>query len=98
MADRRQRSRLRRKVEELEKQLEHERLKREKRELELDECRHEIARLINTLRAMEDKKAQARPATEQRPARPKKSSSAKRSRHTEKETGVVFLRPNSRHS
>jgi len=45
-----------RKIEELEAQLEFERLKREKRESELDECRNEIARLINTLRSFEDKR------------------------------------------
>ncbi len=44
-----------RKIEELEAQLEFERLKREKREAELDECRNEILRLINTLRSCEDK-------------------------------------------
>ena len=49
-----------RKIEELEKQLEYERLKREKRESELDECRTEIARLINTLRSFEDKKLHSR--------------------------------------
>jgi hypothetical protein len=45
-----------RRIEELEAQLEFERLKREKRESELDECRNEIARLINTLRSFEDKR------------------------------------------
>jgi hypothetical protein len=45
-----------RKIEELEAQLEFERLKREKRESELDECRTEIARLINTLRSFEEKR------------------------------------------
>jgi viroplasmin and RNaseH domain-containing protein len=49
-----------RKIEELEAQLEFERLKREKRESELDECRTEIARLINTLRSLEDKKLHPR--------------------------------------
>ena len=44
------------KLEELETQLEFERLKREKRESELDECRNEIARLVNTLRSLEDQK------------------------------------------
>ncbi len=45
-----------RKIEELDAQLQFERLKREKRESELDECRNEIARLINALRAFEDKR------------------------------------------
>jgi hypothetical protein len=49
-----------RKIEELEAQLEFERLRREKRESELDECRNEIARLINTLRSFEDKKLHSR--------------------------------------
>jgi hypothetical protein len=44
-----------RKIEELEKQLELERLKREKLEAELDECRNEILRLVATLRTYEDK-------------------------------------------
>ncbi len=49
-----------RRIEELETQLEFERLKREKRESELDECRNEIARLVNTLRSFEDKIISAR--------------------------------------
>jgi len=49
-----------RKIEEFQAQLEFERLKREKRESELDECRREIARLINTLRALEDNKLHSR--------------------------------------
>jgi len=44
-----------RKLEELQAELEFERLKREKREAELDECRNEILRLVNTLRSYEDK-------------------------------------------
>ena len=44
-----------RKIEELDIQLESERLKREKLESELDECRHEIARLVNTLRSLQEK-------------------------------------------
>ena len=44
-----------RKVEGLETQLEHERLKREALEAELDQCRHEIVRLINSLRSLEEK-------------------------------------------
>lgn len=42
-------------MEEYEAQLEFERLKREKREAELDECRNEIVRLVNTLRSHEDR-------------------------------------------
>ncbi len=49
-----------RRIEELETQLEFERLKREKRESELDECRNEIARLVNSLRSFEDKIISAR--------------------------------------
>ena len=49
-----------RKIEELDAQLGYERVKREKRESELDECRREIARLINELRAMEANKHHAR--------------------------------------
>lgn len=49
-----------RKIEELEAKLEYERLKREKLESELDECRNEIARLIITLRSFEDKKLHSR--------------------------------------
>ncbi len=49
-----------RKIEEFQAQLEFERLKREKLESELDECRREIARLINTLRALEDNKLHSR--------------------------------------
>lgn len=49
-----------RKIEELDAQLAFERLKREKRESELDECRTEIARLINTLRSFEDKRLHSR--------------------------------------
>ena len=49
-----------RKIEELEAQLEFERLKREKRESELDECRNQIAHLINTLRTFEEKNLLAR--------------------------------------
>lgn len=45
-----------RKLDELEHQLEYERLKREKLESELDECRNEIVRLINTLRSLEERK------------------------------------------
>ena len=44
-----------RKMDELQNQLEFERLKREKRESELDECRNEIVRLVNTLRIYEDR-------------------------------------------
>jgi hypothetical protein len=44
-----------RKIEELENQLEFERLRREKREAELDECRNEILRLVSTLRTYEEK-------------------------------------------
>ncbi len=47
-------------MEELEAQLEFERLKREKREAELDECRNEIAHLINTLRSFEEKRLHPR--------------------------------------
>lgn len=50
--------RLKRRIEELDQQLEFERLKREKLESELDECRTEIMRLINTIRNAEDKKSQ----------------------------------------
>ena len=49
-----------RRLEELETQLEFERLKREKRESELDECRTEIGRLINTLRTYEEKRPHSR--------------------------------------
>lgn len=49
-----------RKIEEIEKQLEYERLKREKCESELDECRNEIIRLINTIRSFEEKKSHSR--------------------------------------
>ena len=49
-----------RKIEELDAQLAYERVKREKRESELDECRREIARLINELRAMEANKHRVR--------------------------------------
>jgi len=49
-----------RKIEELEAKLEFERLKREKLESQLDECRTEIARLINTLRSFEEKKLNSR--------------------------------------
>ena len=49
-----------RKIEEIEAQLEFERLKREKRESELDQCRNEIARLINIIRSFEEKKIHAR--------------------------------------
>ncbi len=48
-----------RKLDELQNQLEFERLKREKRESELDECRNEIVRLVNTLRSYEDRMGQA---------------------------------------
>ncbi len=48
-----------RKMEELENQLEFERLKREKREGELDECRNEILRLVTTLRTYEEKIVQS---------------------------------------
>ena len=41
-------------MEELENQLEFERLKREKREAELDECRNEVLRLVNTIRSYEE--------------------------------------------
>jgi len=44
-----------RKIEEFESQLEFERLRREKLEAELDECRKEILRLVSTLRSYEDK-------------------------------------------
>jgi hypothetical protein len=46
-------------MEELENQLEFERLKREKREGELDECRNEILRLVTTLRTYEEKIVQS---------------------------------------
>ena len=49
-----------RRIEELETQLEFERLKREKRESELDECRTEIGRLVNTLRTFEEKRPHSR--------------------------------------
>lgn len=49
-----------RKVEGLEHQLGYERLRREKLEAELDECRNEIVRLINTLRMCEEKNTQIR--------------------------------------
>ena len=49
-----------RKIEELDQALEYERLRREKLEVELDECRTEIMRLINTLRGFEEKKSQSR--------------------------------------
>ncbi len=44
-----------RKFDHYEAQLEFERLKREKLEAQLDECRHEIARLVNTLRSYEER-------------------------------------------
>jgi chromosome segregation ATPase len=42
-----------RKIQELEIQLQSERLRREKLESQLDECRNEIARLVITLRTFE---------------------------------------------
>ncbi|CAF3704468.1 unnamed protein product [Adineta steineri] len=90
---------LQKKIEEIDAQLTYERLKREKRESELDECRHEIARLINTLRSMEEKRLQSkhRPSSETRQHKSKKSSTttSKQSRRIEKETGLVFMRKNS---
>ena len=53
-------NRVSRRIDELQAQLEFERLKREKLESELDECRTQIARLINTLRAFEEKKLLSR--------------------------------------
>lgn len=85
------------KIEELQAQLEFERLKRETKESELDECRHEIARLINSLRTVEEKKL-PRPASKSRSTKFEKSSSAsssKRTKRAEKQTGLVFIRRNS---
>ncbi|CAF1236174.1 unnamed protein product [Rotaria sp. Silwood1] len=88
------------KIEDFETKLEFERLKREKLESELDECRHEIARLINTLRSYEEKRLHTRhrpPSSEIRQHKHKKPSSAssKQSRRIEKETGLTFMRRNS---
>ncbi|CAF1256797.1 unnamed protein product [Rotaria sordida] len=88
------------KLEEFETQLEFERLKREKLESELDECRQEIARLINILRSFEEKRLHIRQrpsSSENRQHKHKKSSatSSKQSRRIEKETGVTFMRRNS---
>ncbi|CAF3321710.1 unnamed protein product [Rotaria socialis] len=86
-------------IDELEAQLEFERLKREKREAELDACRNEIVHLVATLRSYEDKirHSQQRPPSRTCERKPKKSTSdsQKRQKQTEKETGVVFMRRNS---
>ncbi|CAF1188886.1 unnamed protein product [Rotaria sordida] len=90
------------KIEELENQLEFERLKREKRESELDECRNEIVRLVAALRTYEDKMRhlQQRPPSGIFEQKTKKSLSAsnKRQKRIEKETGLVFMRGNSLNS
>ncbi|CAF1504948.1 unnamed protein product [Rotaria sordida] len=90
------------KIEELENQLEFERLKREKRESELDECRNEIVRLVAALRTYEDKMRhlQQRPPSGIFEQKTKKSLSAsnKRQKRIEKETGLVFMRRNSLNS
>ncbi|CAF4702274.1 unnamed protein product, partial [Rotaria sp. Silwood2] len=87
------------KIEELEAQLEFERLRREKRESELDECRNEIVRLVSTLRKYEDRirHSQQRPpsATTEQKTNKLSLASNKRQKRVEKETGLVFMRRNS---
>ncbi|CAF3866860.1 unnamed protein product [Rotaria magnacalcarata] len=87
------------KIEETEAKLEFEKLKREKYESELDQCRNEIARLINIIRSFEEKKihARQRPSSETRQHRHRKLSAAsqKQSRKVEKETGLLFMARNS---
>ncbi|CAF1549739.1 unnamed protein product [Adineta steineri] len=91
---------MQKKFDDYETQLEFERLKREKLEAELDECRHEIARLINTIRSYEERMihVQQRPPSRTRTQKTKKPSSAssnKQQRRVEKQTGLVFIRRNS---